>query len=221
MAEQHESQRTGLNELSTSVDNGEVDSGAIAQYYDQWAAAYDGNLRDWDYQAPKVGVDLLHQGVPLDAKVLDAGCGTGLSGLALQDLGYQHITGVDISQASIDLAKQTSAYEELAQVDMQSLQLPYEANEFAGLQCVGVLTYVPDTDGILREFCRVVRPGGLVVFTQRDDLFAQRKDAAALKALEDEGLWAPISVSEPQPYLPENDDYGDKVHVIYCAFRVV
>ncbi len=216
MAEERDARRSGLNELSANVD-----SEAIAQYYDQWAAEYDHDLQDWSYQAPKVAADLLHQGVPLDARVLDAGCGTGLSGLALQALGYGHITGVDISQTSLDLAAQSGAYQELMQVDMQSLSLPYDSDEFAGLQCVGVLTYVPDTDGIVREFCRVVQSGGLIVFTQRDALFAQRNDAAVLQALEDEGLWTVISVSEPQPYLPKNDDYGDKIHVIYCASRVV
>lgn len=158
MAEAHEGRRSGLNELSANVGSDGARSDVIAQYYDQWAAEYNDNLEDWNYQAPKVGADLLHQGVPVGAKVLDAGCGTGLSGLALRDLGYQHITGVDISQVSLDLAKRTNAYEELAQVDMQSLLLPYESNEFAGLQCVGVLTYIPDTDGISREFCRVVQP---------------------------------------------------------------
>lgn len=215
MAEEGDTQRRGLNELSANVD-----SEAIAEYYDQWAGEYDHNLQDWNYQAPKVGADLMRQGVPLDAKVLDAGCGTGLSGVALQALGYKHITGIDISQMSLDLAERTGAYDELMLVDMQSLPLPYEANAFAGLQCVGVLTYVPDTGGVLREFCRVVQSGGLVVFTQRDDLFAQRNDAAVLQTLEDEGLWTMVSVSAPQPYLPKNDDYGDKVHVIYCAFRV-
>ena len=215
MAAEHGARRSGLNELSANPDSGDIE-----RYYDQWAAEYDDDLRHWNYQAPVEAAALLRQGVPLEAPVLDAGCGTGLSGQALKALGYMHVTGMDLSQASLDLAQQTGAYERLAQVDMQQLPLPYETDEFAGLQCVGVLTYVPDTDGIVREFCRIVRPGGLVVFTQRDDLFAQRGDAATLQALEDEGLWEKILVSEPRPYLPGNADYGDKIHVIYCAFCV-
>ncbi len=215
MAEEHQTQRSGLNELSANPDSGEIE-----QYYDQWAAAYDENLHDWNYQAPKEAAALLSQEVRLDADVLDAGCGTGLSGLALKALGYQHITGMDISQSSLDLAQKTGAYEKLAQVNMQQLPLPYKTDAFAGLQCVGVMTYVPDTDGILREFCRVVQSGGLVVFTQRDDLFVERNDVAVLQALEDEGLCENVSISEPRPYLPDNADYGDKIHVIYCTFRV-
>ena len=215
MAEEHGARRSGLNELSVNPNSGDIE-----QYYDQWAAEYDGDLQDWNYEAPKEAAALLRQGVPLEAKVLDAGCGTGLSGQALQAQGYAHVTGIDLSQASLDLAQQTGAYERLAQVNMQRLPLPYETDEFGGLQCVGVLTYVPDTDGIMREFCRIVRPGGLVVFTQRDDLFAQRDDAAALQALEDTGVWENILVSEPRPYLPGNADYGDQIRVIYCAFRV-
>ena len=215
MAEEHGARRSGLNELSVNPNSGDIE-----QYYDQWAAEYDGDLQDWNYEAPKEAAALLRQGVPLEAKVLDAGCGTGLSGQALQAQGYTHVTGIDLSQASLDLAQQTGAYERLAQVNMQQLPLPYETDEYGGLQCVGVLTYVPDTGGIMREFCRIVRPGGLVVFSQRDDLYAQRGDAAALQALEDEGVWEKILVSEPRPYLPGNADYGDQIRVIYCAFRV-
>ena len=215
MAEEHGARRSGLNELSVNPNSGDIE-----QYYDQWAAEYDGDLQDWNYEAPKEAAALLRQGVPLEAKVLDAGCGTGLSGQALKAQGYTHVTGIDLSQASLDLAQQTGAYERLAQVNMQQLPLPYETDEFGGLQCVGVLTYVPDTGGIMREFCRIVRHGGLVVFTQRDDLYAQRGDAAALQALEDEGVWEKILVSEPRPYLPGNADYGDQIRVIYCAFRV-
>ena len=34
---------------------------------------------------------------------------------------------------------------------MQQLPLPLQSAEFAAAQCVGVLTYVPDTGAILRN----------------------------------------------------------------------
>ena len=40
-----------------------------------------------------------------------------------------------------------------------------------------------------------------------------------MQTLADEGLWTPVSVSEPQAYLPGNADYADKVKVIYCLCR--
>jgi predicted TPR repeat methyltransferase len=193
---------------------------SVAKYYDTWAENYDQDVSDWEYNAPVAAAAKLNELVPLDAAVLDAGCGTGLVGKALKSLGFNHVMGIDISAKSLELAAQTDAYEQLTRVDMQKLPLPCKADAFAALLSVGVLTYVPETDAILREFCRVVRPGGIVVFTQRTDLFEQRDCAAILQNLEEEGVWQRISVSSPQPYLPGEKEFADKIKVIYCVFRV-
>ena len=201
-----------LTKLST-------DSQETAAYYDDWAESYDDALAQWNYRSPAIVATMLKQEVPPDGRVLDAGCGTGLSGRALHDAGFRRITGIDISPASLDAAAQAGVYERLVQVNMQQAPLPLETGEFAAVQCVGVLTYVPDTAAILREFCRVVRPGGLVAFTQREDLFNEREVAGVMQTLADEGLWTPVSVSEPQAYLPGNADFADRVRVIYCLCR--
>ena len=201
-----------LTKLST-------DSQETAAYYDAWAENYDETLAQWNYQSPTIVAAMLKQDVPPDGPVLDAGCGTGLTGKALHDAGFRHITGIDISQASLDVAAQAGVYERLVQVNMQQVPLPLETGAFAAVQCVGVLTYVPDTAAILREFCRVVRSGGLVAFTKREDLFNERDVAGVMQTLADEGLWTPVSVSEPQAYLPGNADFADQVKVIYCLCR--
>ena len=56
---------------------------------------------------------MLKQEVPPDGHVLDAGCGTGLSGKALHAAGFRRLTGIDISQASLDVAAQAGVYERL------------------------------------------------------------------------------------------------------------
>ena len=201
-----------LTKLST-------DSQETAAYYDAWAENYNENLAQWNYQSPTIVATMLRREVPANDHVLDAGCGTGLSGKALHAAGFRRVTGIDISQASLDVAAQAGVYERLLQVNMQQTPLPLQTNEFAAVQCVGVLTYVPDTAAILREFCRVVRPGGLVAFTQREDLFKERDVAGAMRTLADEGLLARLSVSEPQDYLPGNVDYADTIKVIYCLCR--
>ena len=196
----------GLSGLSANPDSQE-----LAAYYDAWAKDYDQTLASWNYRSPAVAAELLARQVPRGEKVLDAGCGTGLSGKALQAQGFQHVIGMDISQASLDQAAQTGAYARLVQVNMQDLPLPFEDDGIAGLLCVGVLTYLQDTEGVLQEFCRIVCPGGVVVFSQRDDLFGERDCAAVLQRLEDEGVWARVFVSEPQPYLPDHEEYADSI----------
>ena len=201
-----------LTKLST-------DSQETAAYYDAWAENYNQTLAQWNYQSPTIVATMLKGEVLPDDPVLDAGCGTGLSGKALHSAGFRRVTGIDISQASLDVAAQAGVYERLQQVNMQQAPLPLQTDEFAAAQCVGVLTYVPDTDAILREFCRIVRPGGLIAFTQREDLFNERDVAGVMQTLDDEGLLTRLSVSEPQAYLPGNADYADAVKVMYCLCR--
>ena len=208
----HPSDHSWLTKLSTN-------SQETAAYYDAWAGDYDQTLAHWNYQSPAIVATMLKQEVPPDGHVLDAGCGTGLSGRALRAAGFRRLTGIDISQASLDVAAQAGVYERLLQVNMQQAPLPLETGEFAAVQCVGVLTYVPDTAAIMREFCRVVQPGGLVAFTQREDLFNERGVAGVMQMLAAEGVWTPVSISEPQAYLPGNADFADKVKVIYCVCR--
>lgn len=210
-----ETDRAGLSALSANASSAD-----IRAYYDGWAVQYNDDLASWNYDAPTVSANLLVAEVPADAPVLDVGCGTGLSGMALQNAGFSEITGVDLSPTSLEIARETGAYSRLDQVDLHELPLAFEAASFGGLQCVGVLSYVPDTEKILREFCRLVANGGVVVFSQRQDIYQERDYEAVLAALEAEGVCTPVSVSDPQPYLPGNDEFGDEIEVIYVVLRV-
>ena len=206
----------GLDELSSNPD-----PHAIAEYYDAWAERYDQDVADWSYRSPAIAAQLLKREIGPDGKILDAGCGTGMTGRALRDAGLRQVEGIDISQKSLDLAAQTGAYARLTRVDMHQLPLAFEDSSFAGLQCIGVLSYLPDTEAILREFCRLVRPGGPVVITNRDDYFVERGCADIIDRMEGEGVWQKVSVSDPQPYLPENTEFAGRINVVYCVCRVL
>ncbi len=203
-----------LNTANTNADE-------VATYYNEWATDYNGTLASWDYRAPAAAAHLMQQHVPADRRILDAGCGTGLSGRALHDTGYRDIVGIDISPDSLVLAEQTGAYRHVHIQDLQQVPFPFDTDSFDAIACVGVLTYVDDPATLFREFCRLVSSGGYIVLTQRDDLFASQDYTTVLAKLQDEGLWETISVSEPQLYLPNNDDFADRIRVIYIVTRVM
>lgn len=204
------SNHSGLRDLSSDSDD-------VARYYDNWVEDYDRTLRQWRYEAPERAAERLRAGLAPEAAVLDAGCGTGLSGMALAAVGFSTIDGMDVSIRSLELAREQGVYRGLAHVDMQELPLPYADNAYDGVVCVGVMTYVPDSAAILREFRRVLKPGGCMILTQRDDLFAERRCGETLAALEQEGVLSGSEVSDPMPYLPENEEFGDEVRVHYIT----
>lgn len=197
-----------------------TDSEEVANYYNEWATDYNDTLASWNYRAPVETAHLLKQYVPTDRRILDAGCGTGLCGQALYDAGYRDIVGIDISSEALVIAEKTKVYHHVQTQNLQRVPFPFETDHFDALACVGVMTYVSEPIPVLREYCRLVSSGGYLVFTQRTDLFVSQDYHAAMAQLQDEGLWEIISVSEPQPYLPNHEDYADRILVIYIVARV-
>lgn len=200
---------------------GSQEPDAVRRYYDDWADDYDTTLRRWDYRAPADAASSLGTIVPASATILDAGCGTGLVGRALREAGFTGpIDGLDLSPTSLDRARARGIYRDLAPADFQTLPLPVGDDAYDATVCVGVLTYVDDAETLFRDFARVTRPGGAILFTQRDDLFAERGFSPLIDDLASAGLWTPISISEPRLYLPSNDDFADQIKAIHVACRV-
>jgi SAM-dependent methyltransferase len=117
------------------------------------------------------------------------------------------------------IAERTGAYTSVAVADLQQT-LPAADDRFGAVVCVGVMTYVPDVEAAWREFARVVRPGGVVVVTQRDDLWEPRGCQAAIDRLAAERVWTPVEITGPQPYLPGNTEGMGPVGVRYVTARV-
>ena len=192
----------------------------VAGTYDGWAKAYDDDLAAWSYQAPARVADTVVSRHPDAGSVLDVGCGTGMVGRALRERGFTgRLAGLDISQASLEIARGRGIYDSVEQADLQQ-RLPVEDDSVDAAVCVGVMTYLPEVEAVWRELARVVRPGGLVVLTQRDDLWTDRDCQAVVDRLQDEGVWAPVDLTGPAPYLPEGYGDGAAVACYYLTARV-
>ena len=199
-----------------------TDSTIVERSYDTFAAtgSYDATFDEWGYVGPETAAAILKNFVPRESRILDAACGSGLTGTALRNLGYEHLEGIDVSAGLLELAEQTGVYEQLARVDMQVFPLPFEDGEFDAVNFVGALTYF-ETNEILRELCRIVRSGGYVVFSQRDDIMRDQDYGVRLQELELDGLWERTFGTEPMPYLPHHPEYGNTIKVQYFVYKVL
>ena len=187
----------------------------VEALYDDWVTDYDRDVIRGGYEAPAVAAGLLADLVDRDTPLLDAGCGTGLTGVELARRGFTDIVGVDTSSESVDVAASLGVYRYVRRADLNQ-PLDFAGDEFGAVLCCGVLSYVPDLDAVLAEFMRVVWPGGTIVFTQRTDLWDARDNQATIDRLVAAGSCR-ATVSEPGPYLPAHPDFGDDVLVRYVT----
>jgi predicted TPR repeat methyltransferase len=202
------------------LHQGTSDPREVADRYDEWAKGYDDDLSSWSYQAPAVVTETVLSRHPEADSVLDVGCGTGLVGRALRARGFAgRILGLDISEASLEIARQSGAYESAERADLQQ-RLPLEDDSVDAVVCVGVMTYLPEVEAVWREFARVARPGGLVVVTQREDLWDARSCRDVVDRLQDEGLWTLDDLTGPAPYLPEGYGGTPEVDCYYLTLKV-
>ena len=202
------------------LHQGTSDAREVADRYDRWAKGYDDDLASWSYQAPEVVAQTVVSRQPEAGSALDVGCGTGLVGRALRARGFAgQILGLDISQSSLEIAQQCGAYDSVEHADLQQ-RLPFEDDSVDALVCVGVMTYLPEVEAVWREFARVARPGGLVVATQREDLWHTRGCQAVVDRLQHEGVWRPLEITGPAPYLPEGYGGTPEVDCYYLTALV-
>ena len=109
--------------------------------------------------------------LPAGARVLDAGCGTGLLTLAFLRAHRRpsDITSIDLSVRSLHTARRAveklrpAPRREVTFAQANALQLPFADETFDLVMTSGVLEYLPLREG-LREMARVLAPGGLLFF---------------------------------------------------------
>ena len=177
----------------------------LAERYDQWAGEYEQDLDEvFGYTGPWEAAEFFARHVPSEAKVLDAGAGTGLAGELLFRNGYMNIVAIDLSSGMLEEAKKKDVYEELYQMDMAQ-PLDFPTNSFDATLCVGVFTLGHAPASSLDELLRVTKPKGHIVFTLRADLYESAGFREKQAALETAGGWELLEVSKEFQSLPKGE----------------
>jgi SAM-dependent methyltransferase len=170
--------------------------------YDDWAAAYDEDLRAFGYSYPPAIAGLVGRYVrERDAPILDAGAGTGIVGEVLSILGYTQLTGIDLSDGMLAVARTKGVYAELKN---QTLGEPLDFADagFAAVVSAGVLTTGHAPPSCLDELIRITRPGGHLIFTLSLPVYEEGGFKPKLEALTEQGLWRAVETTPTWCALP-------------------
>src|ERR1700730_1129109 len=118
--------------------------------------------RHWWYRGRRTVIERVLAGMrlPARARILDAGCGSGRNMIELVRHGT--VTGVELSQTSVPIARERKAGEVIAG---SVLQMPFESDSFDLSVTLDVIEHLADDLGALRELRRGVAPGGSLLVT--------------------------------------------------------
>jgi ubiquinone/menaquinone biosynthesis C-methylase UbiE len=101
-------------------------------------------------------------------RLLDVGCGKGffmrefVQGIDSRwGIKPTKVVGLDLVRSPNDVFSSISPTFEFIQADTDGNPLPFPANSFEFLSCNHVLEHVFETEKLVREFHRVLAPGGL------------------------------------------------------------
>jgi SAM-dependent methyltransferase len=107
----------------------------------------------------------LDRQIPVGARVLEVGCGTGQLG-AFLSIGGRSVVGVDMTRASLELAggfKQRHGLHNCNFLHGDLFDLPLQRESFDLVICKGVLMATADPRGGLHAICKLLRPGGYLI----------------------------------------------------------
>jgi predicted TPR repeat methyltransferase len=161
-------------------------SGDVEEFYDDWAATYDAEVTDNGYLTPSRCADALWKFLPEpDTKILDVGCGTGLSGEALTKVGYTNIDGIDPSAEMLAVAKRKGVYKQA--IHMQGDDMDIAPGHYDVIACIGVIGVGAAPVSLLDTVMDLLPSGGKLVLSYNDKAIKERIYEARLNDYLDGG----------------------------------
>jgi phosphatidylethanolamine/phosphatidyl-N-methylethanolamine N-methyltransferase len=134
----------------------------VQRAYELYAPVYD-FIFDWIF-APGRTAAIRELAIQRSDSLLEVGIGTGLN-LPVYPWSC-HLTGIDLMQEMLDKAVErvhNLAMPNVTLKVMDATSMDFGENEFDKALATYTISAVPDPVAVLREMCRVVKPGGIIV----------------------------------------------------------
>ena len=165
----------------------------VMKYYDEWGEGnkYDKDMVDWNYTGPKETTEVFakHQ-KDKNAKIYDAGCGTGLVAVELKKYGFNNFYGADLSKKLLELVP-NNLYKKLDQIDLNK-KIEEDDGTFDAIMCVGTFTFGHVKPPALDEFVRITKNKGLICFTINEGIYEEYGFDKKIEQLKTEKKWKEI-----------------------------
>ena len=183
----------------------------IIAVYDDWADEYDETVLAHGYVTPKRCADALASlEDDRSARLLDIGCGTGISGMALRSAGFTTIDGSEVNARMLEKARSRQGI--YSAMHLVSLDNPFDfaIGTYRHMTAMGVIATGHAPASTIRAILAKLEAGGLLVFSLNDHTleFAEYPDTVDAMVAENIAELA-------------FDEYGDHMPMIGLNSRII
>ena len=169
--------------------------------YNEWSETYDESVNGHGYATPRrCAAALASLFGDKSMPVLDFGCGTGISGMAMAESGFTTIDGCDLSEAMLERASERKIYRNIWRVDPNSeFNLPF--GQYRHIAAVGVISVGAAPIEILDDLIGALPSEGSLTFSFNDHTLKDPTFEARVAEYTDTGA-ARVEFKEYGEHLP-------------------
>lgn len=167
-------------------------------YWDSYSGKY---LKDWESNHSRIilrnfekmfishGVGLTKREGQSERTYIDMGCGPGriIDFIRNIDKRYKMIIGIDSNKKMVDLCRKTFKNESRISIRLGDITKPIRVGNGKTdvVTCIRVLKYLPNQEDVFRSVVRILRPGGVFIFTVTNKHSIAYFDALPVKHYKD------------------------------------
>lgn len=140
----------------------EIDNSIYDDYGDKWYTAVDDPIALLRAEN-KVKAPWILERITKRSSILDVGCGAGFLTNELALAGHI-VTGVDLSESSLAVAHRFDKTQSVIYKTADAYKLPFPDASFEVVCAMDFLEHVDDPARVIKEFSRVLKPGGKFFF---------------------------------------------------------
>ncbi|XP_071960875.1 methyltransferase-like protein 27 [Antedon mediterranea] len=195
--------------ISWQKEYKDINRDTLCDLYDNHAHVFDKMMGSFQDEGHKMTVITMNELIPNKAsRLLDFTACTGLLGVQMQKAGYTNIDAFDGSQKCIEECKSRKVYTNFMVEFVGEGPLNIANDTYDAVVCNGGFARHHLPLSVLREWIRIVKPGGYIINTFRnmwltdEPMYNEGKFEKEVESLEKEGKWKFISkqLTDPELY---------------------
>lgn len=191
----------------THIGFSKNNSKKLQELYRSWAERYDDEMPkiDYNYTEPMKAA-FVNSKIKTDSKILDAACGTGYPTMALHEMGYTDLHGIDYSLEMLREANKKNIYKSLTVADLIN-PISFATDTFDVVMCIGFLASGHMGSEPIDEFIRILKPNGYLICSIGVNVFETDGFDKKLQQLQDDNKVEIDHTSDPFLVVP-NAEFG-------------